>query len=457
MSIKTLADLRTAVNNDIKTNGVRAITGAIMNTQLIDVIDSLEGDYVAKDGLLDTRIQSLENMTFVVLQDPATGWDASTGTFPGGGTAKAGYKWEVTTPGVVDGVEFDDGDFILAVTDNASSTTYAANWVKEDSADRVRSVRGESGDVTGVAKVEVAAGNPTVNSDDVAGFLAGDIWVNSSTGFVYIADNVATGAASWRDINRVNEAPIDGTQYARKNEAWEAVSAGTAFSDVIYVDSESGDNGTGEVGNASKPFLTPEYVVSNVVNTGTITGNTATNTTISNISDAHNANLKVGQWLSGSGFNYGTIIVAKGNEGGNANTITLNKATTATATGVTISWHINYFVKCTGAFVLVGYAAGGNLSKSGFNFDFGDSTVIINNTTPFFESAARHTPFFVSGGYWEGRTGLSAFILNSGVASNHTFIIDIKRFYTNVNSYAFNFTQNGVQKYSIGKITCGHL
>lgn len=218
MSIKTLTDLRTAVNNDIKTNGVRAITGAILNTQLIDMIDSLESDYVTKDSSLDVRIQSLENMTFIVLQDPLTGWDASSGVFPGGGIAKTGYKWECKVAGTVDGVEFDAGDFIISVTNNASTTTYLNNWVKEDANDRVRSVRGQLGDVTIVPKVNVAVVDPTVNADVSSGYLKGDIWINSSSGDIFICKIDTLGGAVWDKINV--------PQYVHPNHTGEVTSTG---------------------------------------------------------------------------------------------------------------------------------------------------------------------------------------------------------------------------------------
>lgn len=69
-------------------------------------------------------------------------WDASAGTFPGGGTAQAGDTWIVTTLGTVDGVDFFLNDRVLAIVDNASSSTYANNWVKLDYTDQVISVAG---------------------------------------------------------------------------------------------------------------------------------------------------------------------------------------------------------------------------------------------------------------------------------------------------------------------------
>ncbi len=60
-------------------------------------------------------------------------WNASLGTFPGSGTAQTGYTYRVTTAGTVNGVHFDNGDSIIAIVDNASTTTYANNWDKLES------------------------------------------------------------------------------------------------------------------------------------------------------------------------------------------------------------------------------------------------------------------------------------------------------------------------------------
>lgn len=57
-------------------------------------------------------------------------WDASAGTFPGSGRAQTGYFYKVTVAGTVNGVAFTVGDDIYAVTNNASTSTYASNWLK---------------------------------------------------------------------------------------------------------------------------------------------------------------------------------------------------------------------------------------------------------------------------------------------------------------------------------------
>jgi len=140
MAIQDLNDLRAQVNADITTNGVRAITGSILNTQLIDIIDSVENDYTGLNDALDVRVtdveDALDSAAFMILQDPTTGFDASGGVFPGGGVARAGFYWIVSTAGTIDGVTFDDGDAILALVNNASTTVYAGNWEKRDDIDK---------------------------------------------------------------------------------------------------------------------------------------------------------------------------------------------------------------------------------------------------------------------------------------------------------------------------------
>lgn len=63
MSVLTIAALKTQINNDINTNGIKSITGALLNSNLIDTIDSLEaivGSMYSVDGTVGTtRVISL--------------------------------------------------------------------------------------------------------------------------------------------------------------------------------------------------------------------------------------------------------------------------------------------------------------------------------------------------------------------------------------------------------------
>lgn len=144
--------------------------GHISVTQAVD-LDQMELDIAALDAA-------------VVLQGV---WDASVGTFPGGGTAQSGASYIVSVGGTVDGVVFTANDRIVAVTDNASTTTYAANWHKLDYTDAVLSVNSQTGavvldaddiDDTSTAHKFVTAADLVVLSN-TSGTNSGDNAVNT--------------------------------------------------------------------------------------------------------------------------------------------------------------------------------------------------------------------------------------------------------------------------------------
>jgi len=80
----------------------------------------------------DAQVWGTEiEVTIDALSDAGTlrgGWDASSGVFPGGGTAALGDAWLVETPGTTGGVTFGEGDRIVAIIANASTSLYAGNW-----------------------------------------------------------------------------------------------------------------------------------------------------------------------------------------------------------------------------------------------------------------------------------------------------------------------------------------
>ena len=90
----------------------------------------------------ETDIAALEN-GMVYKGD----WDASAGSFPGSGSAQVGWFYYVSVAGTVDSVAFAVGDNIVALTDNASTSTYAGNWSKHDQTDAVQAVVGLTGSI----------------------------------------------------------------------------------------------------------------------------------------------------------------------------------------------------------------------------------------------------------------------------------------------------------------------
>ena len=105
----------------------------------IAVTGTVDGRDIAADGL---RLDALDQA--LVLKGT---WSPSGGVFPGSGSAQAGETWIADDSGTIDGVAFANGDKVIATTDNASTSTYASNWVKSDNTDQVSSVHGRSGAV----------------------------------------------------------------------------------------------------------------------------------------------------------------------------------------------------------------------------------------------------------------------------------------------------------------------
>ncbi len=89
---------------------------------------------------IEIRVNNLD--AAVVLKG---GWDASVGTFPGAGVAQAGFSYQITAAGTVNGIDFSINDRIIALVDNASTTIYATNWLKADYSDLVASFNGRTG------------------------------------------------------------------------------------------------------------------------------------------------------------------------------------------------------------------------------------------------------------------------------------------------------------------------
>ena len=122
-------------------NGVAAATAQYTTAEAAKVGHISVTQAVDLDAI-ETRVNALD--AAVILKGS---WDASVGTFPGGGTAQAGESWIVSVGGTVGGQVFVANDRIVAILDNASTTVYAANWHKLDYTDQVLSVNTKTGAV----------------------------------------------------------------------------------------------------------------------------------------------------------------------------------------------------------------------------------------------------------------------------------------------------------------------
>jgi hypothetical protein len=249
-----------------------------------------------------------------------------------------------------------------------------------------------------------------------------------------------TGNIGTNDLFLISKDNGDGTftSFSAKNSQL------TPQANTIYVDSVNGVNAAGR-GNINTPYLTPEYALSNTNNTGTIAGNTTTNTTISAISDANNANLEVGMYLSGTGIPFGTIIVAKGNQGGNANTVTLSKATTATATGLTLTWIKTYEVILNGSFIVTSslFKEGMYINPQSAKISWGAFTLFNINTY------VNKIPYYILGqGNYFGTSISSVFILTNATQSQgYSLSITFGNIETIGTSYVFSLTSGSNENY----------
>lgn len=126
----------TVDGRDIATDGSN-LDAAKTKTDFITVTQTVDLDQ------METDIAALAN-GMVYSGD----WDASAGSFPGGGTAQTGAFYYVSVAGTVDSIAFAIGDNIVATTDNASTSTYASNWSKHDQTDAVSAVVGLTGSIS---------------------------------------------------------------------------------------------------------------------------------------------------------------------------------------------------------------------------------------------------------------------------------------------------------------------
>jgi hypothetical protein len=103
-------------------------------------------------------------------------WDASVGTFPASGVAQAGWSYHVSVAGTVGGQSFSVNDRLIAIIDNASTTTYAGNWIHADYSDQVTSVAGLQGVITASGlrtAINVADGADVTSATNVGSSING--------------------------------------------------------------------------------------------------------------------------------------------------------------------------------------------------------------------------------------------------------------------------------------------
>lgn len=149
ISEPTQAEIADLQNSWFKTDNLTTLLASTSNGEgaaLIGIEDS--GALIAATTVEGALSEIATNVAAIGTPVQLKGtWDASSGSFPGGGSAQAGWSYIVSTGGTVDSVVFVAGDRIIAITNNASTSTYAANWHHLDYTDQVSSVDGQTGAV----------------------------------------------------------------------------------------------------------------------------------------------------------------------------------------------------------------------------------------------------------------------------------------------------------------------
>lgn len=143
-------------------------------------------------------------------------WDASTGMFPGGGTAPKNGLWRCSVAGTVAGVTFNIGDSIYAIATNASTSVYTGNWQQvlgSLTQAAINAVGGgwSTGDVKLTIKVAADAGWLLCQDQTIGNVGSGAAFASASAQALYlllysVASNTyapvtggrgASGAADW--------------------------------------------------------------------------------------------------------------------------------------------------------------------------------------------------------------------------------------------------------------------
>ena len=204
---------------------------------------------------------------------------------------------------------------------------------------------------------------------------------------------------------------------------WAALSTNIPQANKIYVDSINGTDATGR-GNINNPYLTPEYALADITNTGTVTATTANlSATLTAVSST--ANIVIGQFITGAGIPYGSTVVSK-----TVNTIVLSKACTAGAT-ITATWWTIYEVILNGNFVVTS-----NIHKTGFyiNSKSLGATISYGNLSLFTFTANILIPLYLSLGKTFGTHANSGLINPAGFTAIEG-VLDLGNYYSICTGY----------------------
>lgn len=392
--MKTRAELYSLITTDINTNS----NGEITATKVRNILDETVDSYVHKDDKDATG--GVPGLTLFKINFRNVA-NTFTSFFTNSNTAARTYTFQNRN-----GTIADDTD--LALKANLASPTF-----------------------TGTVVLPSTTSIDTVSATEIS-YLDG------------VSSSIQNQLNAKVNLNTLITAGIGNTFEVDAKGlivAYSTVTQGALQANKIYVDSINGVNSTGR-GNVNNPYLTPEYALSDITNTGTITA-TTTNASATLTAVSSTANIVIGQFITGAGIPYNSVVVSK-----TVDTIVLSQVCTASAT-ITATWWTVYELFLNGNFVF-----SSSWQKQGFFFNCATSNIVYSGVV-FPLTASQIVPWIVRGGNWNGNHANSKVLNNtSAFGSVAVFLFEPLSNITIGTGYSFDWNQNGVSKYGAFILNC---
>lgn len=261
-------------------------------------------------------------------------WDASLSSFPGAGVAQTGWFYTVSVGGTVDGVVFNVGDRLIAIADNASTTTFAANWTQLDATDAVTSVDGSTG------AVDLSSTYQPLDSDltTIAGLTAtsNNFIASVSSAWASVTPTDATalldamvGDSGAGGTKGLVPAPATGDatagKYLKADGTWATPSGGSGQSPYdVVIASSGGDYTTLDAYFTAGATAGDVIYIQDSHTLGALINDATNNLTIVSSNPKNNAVLLGGYTITLSGTNIKLLNVGFDADTNNAGKVTLS-------------------------------------------------------------------------------------------------------------------------------------
>jgi hypothetical protein len=184
----TYAKIQQVANNKLLGN----VSGATANVAEVSIITATDLSGSANSNIPSTAaVKAYVDGKIGGLGNLEGAWDAAGGSIPGGafpvgsGGTKKGDYWYVSSAATVDSVTFNIGDVIIAIVDNASTSTFVNNWIALE-VNRDQATESTLGLVTLATSTEVNTGTNSTDAVTPA-TLSGRTATETRSGLAEIA------------------------------------------------------------------------------------------------------------------------------------------------------------------------------------------------------------------------------------------------------------------------------